>query len=171
MTWLDIGIIIILAGFLWYGFFFGLIRLIGNLVGLIVGAYLASRFYLPIFNWASHFIPGRPELLKVIIFILCFSIITHLVGYLFILLEKFFDVVSIIPFLKTINRFLGAAFGLAEGVFVLGIIAYFLNKNLPSIALFSKWLAASSLAPRLIQVSKIIAPYLPTLFNHIKSLL
>jgi membrane protein required for colicin V production len=171
MTWLDIAIIIILAGFLWYGFFFGLIRLIGNLVGLIIGAYLASRFYLPIFNFISHYLPGHPELFKIIIFILCFSIIAHLVGYLFILLEKLFNVVAIIPFLKTINRLLGAVFGLAEGIFILGIVAYFLNKNLPSITLFSKWLDASSLVPRLINVSKIMAPYLPTLFNHIKSLL
>jgi uncharacterized membrane protein required for colicin V production len=170
MVWFDIAVIVILAGFIWYGFFFGLIRVLGNLISLIVGTYIASHIYLPIFNWLSHFIPLGSIVGKVIIFIACFSLVTHLVNWLFVLIEKAFNVVSIIPFLKTANRILGLAFGLVEGIFILGIITYLFNHNLPNTTFLSHWLATSSLAPRLVDVSKLIVPFIPKLISRLQAL-
>ncbi len=169
MTWFDINIIIILVGFAWYGFFFGLIRVIGDLVGLIVGAYVAGRIYLPVFEFLDRFIPGSPSLGKVVVFILCFSIVSRLVSWLVTLLEQAFNVISIIPFLKSANRLLGLAFALIEGVLVLGIAAYILTKHLPALFPLAQWLEKSELAPWLIKVSKILAPLLPEIFGRFQS--
>ena len=147
MAWFDIIIIVILAGFAWYGFFFGFIQVIGNLAGLVSGAYLASRFYIPIFNWLDPFIPGSSIIAKIIIFIICFGIISRLVSWLFVLIEQAFKVISIIPLLKTANRVLGLIFALAEGIFILGIVAYLFNRHLPAAAFFAKALEKSSLTP------------------------
>ena len=46
MNWLDLALTIILAGFVFYGLFFGLIKTVGSLAGVVIGAWGASRLYL-----------------------------------------------------------------------------------------------------------------------------
>jgi uncharacterized membrane protein required for colicin V production len=70
----DIILLIILAGFVFYGFFFGLIRAVGMLAGLLVGAWIASRYYLSVFSWVDQWWPGNPNIGKIICFIICFSV-------------------------------------------------------------------------------------------------
>lgn len=170
MAWFDILVIVILAGFVWYGFFFGFIQVLGNLAGLLVGAYLAARLYVPIFNWLGHFIPGSPMTVKIIIFILCFGIISRLVNWLFILIEQAFKVISIVPFLKTANRILGLVAGLIEGIIILGIITYLFDRYLPATNFLTSWLANSSLAPKLVIISKFIVPFIPKMISRLQSL-
>ena len=170
MSWFDVIIIVILAGFAWYGFFYGLIRVIGNLIGLIIGAYIAAHYYLNIYNYLARFIPGSAEIGKIIVFILVFTIVSHLISWVIALLEKGFDILSIIPFLKSANRILGLVFGLLEGIFFLGVAAYILNRHLPSGLPLAQWLAGSHMVPLLISVSKILAPFLPQVFNKIQNL-
>ncbi|MCX6792566.1 MAG: CvpA family protein [Candidatus Falkowbacteria bacterium] len=170
MAWFDVAVIVILTGFVWYGFFFGFIQVVGNLVGLLAGAYLASRFYIPVFNWLDRFLPLSPTTGKVIVFIICFGIVSRLISWLFVLLEQAFKVISIIPLLKTANRILGLVFGLAEGIFILGIVAYLFDRHLPNTSFLNHWLDSSSLAPRLVDVSKVIVPCIPKLISRLQSL-
>lgn len=171
MSWFDIIIIIILAGFAWYGFFSGLIRAVGGLLGLLIGAYIAVKFYIPLYNLLDKFIPGTPEAGKVVVFIICFSLVSRVVSWLIVLLEQGFNLISIIPFLKSANRLLGLVFGLLEGVLVLGIAAYILSRHLPEALPLAKWLDTSKLAPWLIYISKILAPLLPQVYNRLQSLI
>lgn len=169
MSWFDIILIIVLAGFLWYGFFFGLIRLIGDLLGIVAGAFVATHVYIPLYNFLDPFLPGNAEIGKVVVFVVCFGIASRLVAWLFMLIERAFDLLSIVPFLKSINRLLGLILGLIEGVLILGIIAYLLQKHLPSSLPLNDWLSHSVIAPWLIMVSKILAPILPKVFDRIQS--
>ncbi len=169
MSWFDITIIIILAGFAWYGFFFGLIRVIGNLVGLIIGAFIANKIYLEVFDFVDKFLPGSVAVGKIIVFVLCFTIISRLIGWVFTLLEKAFNLASIIPFLKTANRILGLVFSLLEGVLAIGIAVYILDRHLPSSIPLVRWLDVSTLSPYLIKISKILAPLLPEIYNRLKA--
>ena len=50
----DAILLIILAGFVFYGLFFGLIKTLGSLAGVIVGAFIASHFYLSVFNFSEN---------------------------------------------------------------------------------------------------------------------
>jgi uncharacterized membrane protein required for colicin V production len=38
-----------LLSFVFYGLFFGLIKTVGSLVGIVVGAWLASKYYLQLY--------------------------------------------------------------------------------------------------------------------------
>ncbi len=167
----DIILIVILAGFVFYGFFFGLIRIVGMLAGLLVGAWIASRYYLSIFAWVDQWWPGNPNIGKVVCFIICFTVISHLVGWVFILFEQAFKVVTIIPFVKTINRLLGAIFGFMEGALALGLILYISSKYLPAGLLLAQWLEGSKIASFLISFSKILAPILPEMYKKIQTIL
>ncbi len=59
MSYFDIALVVVLAGFIFNGLSKGLIRLLGNIVGLIVGAFIASRFYLQFYEWSQHFLAAE----------------------------------------------------------------------------------------------------------------
>ena len=68
-----------------------------------------------------------------VIFLL--ALISRLVGLGFYLLEKVLGFLSWIPFAKSVNRILGAVFGLLEGLAVDGALVFFIVKYVPLSAL------------------------------------
>ncbi len=159
-----------LAGFVFYGFSFGLIRAIGSLAGIIAGAYVASRFYLDVFSWIDQWWPWQANIGKVVSFIICFTIISHIIGWVFSMFEQAFKVAAVVPFLQTLNRLFGAAFGFIEGALALGLILYVASRYVPAGGELAQWLDTSAIVAFLINFSKILAPLLPEIYKKIKSL-
>lgn len=166
----DIILIIILAGFVMFGLWFGLIHTVGSLVGVVAGAYIASRYYGPIAVWVQSIFGGNINLVNVIIFILIFIIVNRLVGLIFWIIDKIFGILKIIPFLGTINRLLGGVFGLVEGILVIGLILFFVSK-FP----FSHWLVqsmnTSPVAAYLVKTSAVLWPLLPAALKQIQAVI
>ena len=166
MPIVDIIILIILAGFVFYGLFFGLIRTLGSLIGLVAGLWLTIVFYLTVFGWVKNLFFGHELAGKIIVFILLFTIINRLIGFVFALLDRTFDLLSVIPFLKTINRLAGAALGFIEGGLALGLLLLFISQTT-----FSGWLHVSKVAPFLISFAKAVTPLLPGLLDRVKGMI
>jgi len=166
MTIFDIVLLIILSGFIFYGLFFGLIRALGSIIGIIGGLWLALIFYLTVFDWAKNLFFGHEIAGKIIVFIVLFTLINRLVGFIFALLDRTFDLLSVIPFLKTINRLAGAALGFVEGGLVIGLALLYISQTA-----FGNWLDASKVAPFLISYTKAILLLLPGLLNRIKEVI
>ena len=59
-----------------------------------------------------------------------FVIISRIIGILFWVAEKFFDLFAWIPFAGLIDRILGAIFGFIEGFLAVTIILYFATKHI-----------------------------------------
>ncbi|MFH1522764.1 MAG: CvpA family protein [Patescibacteria group bacterium] len=171
MTIFDTILLIILAGFVFYGLFFGLIRTLGSIVGIVVGAWLASRYYLLVFDWLQDLFFGFDNLGKVLAFIILFTVINRLIGFLFSLLNKAFDIISIIPFLKTINRLAGAALGFIEGALILSLILYVAAKYSIIGSWFGNMLTGSYVAPFLLKFVKVLLPLLPEVLKKLQSLI
>jgi len=171
MAIFDIVLLIILAGFVFYGLFFGLIRTLGSLVGVVVGAFVASHYYIPIFNWARDLFFGFDNLGKVIAFVLLFTLVNRLIGFIFIILDRTFDVISIIPFLKTFNRLAGAILGFIEGALVLGLILYVSARYSFLPGFFAEWLVNSRVVPFLLKFTNLLLPLLPDVLKKLKSLI
>lgn len=171
MMIVDVVLLIILAGFVFYGLFFGLIRTIGSLAGFIIGVWLANLTYLLVFGWLRNLFFGFDNTGKILIFMLVFTLINRLVSFAFAILDRTFDFISIIPFLKTINRLAGAAFGLIEGGLVLGLVLSLLL----SYPIIGGWLnsvlARSQIMPYLVAFIEIVKPILPEILKRLKSLL
>lgn len=168
---IDLILIIILFGFIFYGFFFGFVRTIGSLAGIAIGFWAASHFYLKVFLWVKELFFGYDSTGKVIIFLLLFTIVNRLVVLLFSLLNRAFGVISIIPFLKSINRLLGAALGLIVGAAILGIIISF-AVGLPLLGgWLAKLLAGSKLLPYLFKFVKLFGFLIPAATDKIKEAL
>ncbi len=167
----DTILLIILAGFVFYGLFFGLIRAVGSLAGVIAGAWLASIFYVDAFELAENLFFGHDTLGKVVTFIVLFTIINRLVCFAFSILDKTYNIISIIPFLKTINRLGGAVFGFLEGGIVVGLVLYITANNFLVGGLISKLLEGSKVAPFLVGFINALKPLLPGMLDKLKSLI
>ena len=160
MPLFDLILLLIIFGFIFFGFWFGVIHAFGALVGVVFGAYLAGQWYE---GWAQAlnvFFYGNINVARVVIFLVLFTLVNRVVGFVFYLLEKVFRIVSIIPFLKTINRLAGAALGFLEGAIVVGTVLY-LSAKYPMPQFFSDGLAQSQFAGPLINTAKLVIPLLP----------
>lgn len=162
----DIILLVILSGFIFYGLFFGLIRTFGSLVGMVGGLWLTFIFYLTVFGWAKNLFFGHETAGKIIVFFILFALINRLIGFIFVLIDRTFDLISIIPFLKTINRLAGVVLGFMEGGVVLGLILLIISQTS-----FGHWFDNSKVAPFLISYAQAIMPLLPGLFNRVKGMI
>jgi len=157
-NWLDAALLISLAGFVFYGLFFGLIKTVGSLAGLLAGAWAANRWYLWLFAWARSLAFGHDNIGRVVSFLLCFMIVNRLVGLLFAVLDRVFKLMSIVPFLKTINRLGGLLLGFFEGGVALGLLLLLVGSYAPAANWLSGPLSHSQLAPFLTQTAATIKP-------------
>jgi len=171
MQIIDTILLLVLAGFVFYGLFFGLIRTIGAFFGVLIGAYLASRFYIPVSDWVDAMFFGYYNLGKVLVFIILFSLINRLVGFLFYLLDKAFNIISIIPFLKTINRLGGLVLGFLTGSLFIGIIIYVISKYAILESLVGSWLNNSEFVPFFLKFADFVLPLLPEVLKKLQGLI
>jgi len=168
---IDTILLIFLFGFIFYGFFFGLIRTFGLFIGVLVATVLSSRLYLSVSNWASDLFFGHDNLGRIIVFILLFSLINRLVGILFSMIDGLFNILTIIPFLKTINRLLGSLLGFFVGGLIVGLLLYISNKYAFLDNWFGQWLVDSLLAPYFLKFANILLPLLPEVLKRIDGLI
>lgn len=161
MSIFDISLLIILGGFIVNGLFKGLIRIIGNIIGLFAGAWIASHYYLTLYAWGAQWANGHDNVAKVLAFIILFVVASRLIDFIFFLVEKLFNLVAIIPGSKYINNLLGAGLGFLEGALFLGLIIYVISRYTLIGNFFGDQLTQSIVAPWLLKIVTLISPFLP----------
>ena len=167
LTIFDLVLILIIFCFVAFGFAMGLVQSLGALIGIVLGAFLAGKFYLPVADWLTPIFLGNVNTAKIVAFVIVFTIINRSLGLIFYIINKVFNLISIVPFLKSFNRLLGALFGLVEGVFFLGIILHFVTR-LTIAVWFNEIIASSQVAYFLIFIAKILTPLLPDVIKQIQ---
>lgn len=168
MEMADIILLGIIALFGIAGLAAGFVHAVGSFLGLVVGVYLASRFYSPVADWLMGMIGHESNLIRVLMFAIAFILITKLVGLVFFLIEKVFNIVKFIPFVKTFNRFLGFLLGLAEGIVSVGMVIFFIDK-FPLSERIMDSLANSTVAPYAEGVASVLLPLLPKAIKLLES--
>src|SRR5690606_32344673 len=103
------------------GFWFGLIHMVGSFVSIVVAAVISGNYFEFVAEKLSFLFGGRDNLGRVVTFILLFLLVTRLVGFVFWLINKLFNLIAVLPFLKTFNRLGGALLGLIEGVVLMSL--------------------------------------------------
>lgn len=169
MSIFDTILLVFLAGFVFYGFFFGLVRTIGSIAGVVAGFVVASRYYLMAYAWAGNLFFGYEKAGKVVCFVLLFTLANRLVGFAFALLDSALGVISIIPFVKTINRLSGAALGFIEGVITLGLVFYYIQRFGILSGFVEKLSVGSKILPFSIDFLNSLLPFLPVLLDKAKN--
>lgn len=170
MTIFDLILVIIILIFVASGFWQGLIKKIGALVGLLAGILAAGYYFGSIAAWLAPFVKHNENLAKVIAFILVFIAVNVLVSVVFKVVDFIFGIFSIIPFMKTINRVLGGVLGLIEGIVTLGLLLIFIGK-FPFAGFIDPLLTESNVANELSKVGNLLMPLLPEAVEQVKGLL
>ncbi len=131
----DVSLMFVLLIFVGMGGKDGFIHTLGRLLGAILGFILARSWsswlaailgvFLPI-GWA-----------RVIAFLALFLIINRLMGYALTIVDGIFRFITILPFLKSVDLLLGAAFGFSEAIVLLGGMIYLITTFKPVPSLFA----------------------------------
>lgn len=170
MTIFDLILILIIGFFVLNGLWFGLIQAIGSLVGVLIGAWAAGQYYIPVADWLSQYVSWGDQGVKVFAFIIIFIIVNRLVGFIFWIIGKIFKILTIIPFLNSINRLLGGLLGFFEGILVVGLLLYVASRYSFSVTLDDA-MAASEVASWIIKSTALLLPLLPEALKLLKSVI
>lgn len=168
MSLFDIALLIIISSFALFGLWFGLVHTLGSLIGTIFGVYLASRYYESAAGWIIGFTHWNQNYVKVIIFVITFVLITRLVGFAFLIMEKVLTIFTRLPFIHGLDRLLGAIFGALEGAVVVGVSLFFISRFPISLS-FMDGMAHSQLAPPLVNLASILVPLFPEAIRMLRS--
>jgi len=160
-TLTDVILIVIVLAFSMLGFFMGLISAIGALIGIVGGFWLASIYLSDFATWLAPYVLGNEGLAKTIAFILIFTLANRIVSLIFWIVNKVFHLVSIIPFLKSINRFGGALLGFIEGVLITGTVLFVIAKFSPDIVWLVKSIDGSKIAHLLVWTTQFLTNFIP----------
>jgi uncharacterized membrane protein required for colicin V production len=160
MVLADIIILVVLLGFAAYGWKSGLISVVGRIAGVFVGAFMAGQYYSELSGYFTKISFNSETLQNAIAFIVIFGVISQLAGVVFYALDKLFNVVAIIPGLKSINRLAGAVLGAVEGALILAVFFY-IAYLFPFSTSLEQFIVDSQWAHFFLELSQIIAPFVP----------
>ncbi|MEI7644125.1 MAG: CvpA family protein [Chloroflexales bacterium] len=158
MNNLDLTLLIGAGIFVILGVYWGLIRQVLAIVGLIVGVAMAGRFGPDVAAWLSSFI-AEPQLAGVIGFVAVLLLVSAIASLVASLLRIFAGLL----FLGWIDHLLGGVLGLAQAVLagaalLIGLVAF------PSPA-WDTAVEGSALASGLLRVSGALTALLPAMFG------
>ena len=160
MTWLDYAVIAVLVLSIVWGAWRGLVHEVISLAGWILAFIAANLLAAPL---ADTFPAGMRQELRVVVAFLLIFVGTLVLATLIAALVTGFVKVSV---LHSLNRWLGALFGLFRGVLIL--IAFALVAGLTTLPRKPVW-TESATGYSLAQTAIQLKPWLPTAFaNRLK---
>jgi len=160
MTFFDGVLLFIILYFIWAGFKSGFIRTVGSILGLLIGVYLASRYYEMLAGAWTWLFFGNVIIAKIVIFILIFLLVDRLFKLAVFVIDKAFNLLRFIPFSKLANKLAGAVFGLIEGSLIGGMIIFILVRFPISQSLVGA-IKGSQLANQLLYFVNVLTPLIP----------
>jgi len=164
-SWFDILLLVSAFGFVWGGFWSGLIQSIGGVIGLFVGQFIASRYYEHFSGTVAPVFAGNTIASKVFAFVLIFLLVTRLIGLAFFFVNKIFHLFAIVPGMKMMNRLGGALFGIIEASLFIGISLQFMTR-LPISVSFAQTVQDSVIAGYFLGVSAWLVPLFPKIIKQ-----
>ncbi len=166
----DAVIILLIAGFTIYGFLKGIVKMAGDLFGILVGVWTAGHYFIPFYNWTESLYMGHENAGKVISFLLLLAITRKVISLAVAAIDKFIGFINIIPFLGLINRMAGALLGFLSGAIFFGVLIYFLSRYSLGFG-FDKILVESSFSKFLLAFGEFVSPLLPEVLRQLHSLI
>ncbi len=125
MTLFNIVLLLILLAFVGLGLKDGFIVSLGRIIGAILGFLAARSWYIVAFPLLSWLLPESWA--KMFMFIIIFVIVDRLMGWIFGALDKTYDFLARIPFMRSANHIIGAVVGFIEGIVITGGIIWLIK--------------------------------------------
>ncbi len=169
MSTTDIALLALWFGFVWAGFWYGLIQTLGGVVGVIAGAIIAGRTYTIAGGWLGA-AGDRAGLANWLAFTTIFVVVNRAVAIATGTVGKVLNVAKVVPGVASANRLGGALVGLLEGALVLGLLVN-LAQTLKVSASLSAYLEGSRIASLLGTIGSSLMPLLPEAIRHVQAII
>jgi len=143
----------------------GFLQSLGSIIGIIIGALVASRVY-PL---AAHWF-GDSNTANLMAFVIIFGLIVKVVSLIFWLFGKIFQIITILPFVATFDKLLGFILGIVKAIFI-GAIVMNICLKFPINYWMIEQLSGSIIAKTLFDISAIFVPLFPKALKAIKGYL
>jgi membrane protein required for colicin V production len=155
---LDIGILAMLGIFTLLGVYWGLIRQVLALTGLVVGIIVAGRYGPNVADWLSSFI-ADPALANLVGFISLLLLVSSIASLIASLLHTFVGLL----FFSWFDHLLGGILGLFQALIAAAaILIAMITFPLP---LWASAVDSSVLAGFVLRIGTLLTPLLPPLFR------
>ena len=154
MTWLDVGIIVVLLVFFIRGAARGLIREAFGLGGIVLAIYLGLNFSDALLKLVPQ-LEGEHPIAKAVVFLIVLIIICYLANLLGRLVAKAVRAVA----LGFIDRLLGAVLGFLEGFAFVGVVLYILSYTPFGVQAITDSMWGT-------EVLKIVSAFISNIFGH-----
>ena len=129
MLILEIILALLLLGFASSRYKDGLIFTLGRLIAVAAGFIVAKIWYTNVQFLFEWFLPANWAQLTS--FIAIFGAVNRAVLFIYGFIESVLNIIAGLPLIKTLNKWLGAILGLAEGAIVMGAMSWvMINFNL-----------------------------------------
>ncbi|MCX5801474.1 MAG: CvpA family protein [Candidatus Eisenbacteria bacterium] len=154
MNWLDITILVILIAGMIQGLVKGFVRQAFSLMGLVLAIIIAFRYHELLARYLSKWIQ-HPVALTVISFVVILAIVILLFKLIGLASRAAISAIHVGWF----DRLVGGVFGLARFVLLIAVLfaLFIVCTDKPT-----EPMIASKLTPRIMNVSRVIARFLPT---------
>ncbi len=170
MQGIDIAIIVILGVFFLLGLVRGLVLQIGSFVSFFLALLIAKTFG----SQAAVFLkpsfaqwPVVQETLATVFgFVIVFFASSFILGIIVKLIDILIRRMTVVPFLNMANRLGGAAIGLAEGVFFIGVAALVIAA-FPLNPEWDRAMKKSFLLPLARSATKVVTPLIPDFSSYL----
>ncbi len=169
MSTVDIVLLILLFGFVWAGFWYGLIQTLGGIVGIIAGAIIAGRLYSVAAGWIGGG-TARVGLSEWLAFTVIFVAVNRAVAIASGTVGKILNVAKVVPGVASANRLGGALVGLVEGALILGLLVALAQRLEVSPSLV-QYLDGSKVASILATIGSSLLPLLPDAIKGVQSII
>lgn len=164
----DLVMLLVIVGFGAFGFALGLIQVVGSLVGMVAGAWLANLWYPALGSAIARYLPWGKSVVDNVAFVTIFLLVNRLFGLVLFVANRVLNLLKFIPFMKSLNRIGGGVLGLLEGVLMLGIVLEFASKLSP-LPWVGTLLEQSVVAPLILAIVHLLTPFLPSVFTSVPS--
>ena len=169
MSTADLILLVLWFGFVWAGFWYGLIQTLGGVVGVVAGAVIAGRTYAVVGGWLGA-TGDRAGLAEWLAFTVIFVVVNRAVAIATGSVGKILNVVKVVPGVGSANRLGGALVGLVEGALVLGLLVG-LAQRLDVSASLTAYLEGSRVANILGTIGSSLMPLLPEAIRGVKAII
>mgnify|MGYP001591335008 CR=1 FL=1 len=156
MSPLDIIIIACLIFSAAVGLFFGLIKTVGSVFSTIISIIAAGLFYKILAIKFLPFLFGNENFAKTAAFIVIYVVCVFVLNLIIKLVDKIFQ----LPILRGFNRLGGLLVGLAEGLILISLTLYIIDK-FSWLEQISQFIHASQFSAVLIIIGKYLALAIP----------
>lgn len=167
----DIVLLLLLASFVLYGFYLGLVRMVLGLISTVLSIIISLNLYLYFYDWVWRFENWSANTGKIVSFIVVLLVVNLVLNFVFKIVAKILKLITSLPLISFLNGSLGGVLGLIQGLLIVGIIIFVSVHYLSSESVIGQAMVASEITPIFLRGIAWLEPLVPEAWQVLQTTL